>query len=121
MLLSTVRDEFVFNCQIRKLSEKTIKNYTKQIDYLLLFLKEEKDITEIEDVVPQHVKEFLMNMKKRGRTVNYFNDLLKAYKVYFKYAYEEGYAEKILTEKIKNAKGDKVIYTRLQTKKQGDC
>lgn len=109
MLLSTVKDEYVFNCQLRKLSEKTIKNYAKQIEYLLNFLEKEKGVTEIEEVTPQHIKEFLMGMKKRGRTVNYFNDLLKAFKVFFRYAYEEGYTATLLTEKIKNAKGDKVI------------
>ena len=109
MLLSIVKDEFVFNCQLRKLSDKTIKNYAKQIGYLLTFLEQEKGITEIEKVIPQHVKEFLMNMKKNGRKISYFNDLLKAFKVYFKYAYEEGYTATLITEKIKNAKEDKVI------------
>ena len=31
MLLSTVKDEFVFHCQSRNLSPKTTKNYRKQI------------------------------------------------------------------------------------------
>ena len=48
-------------------------------------------------------------MKQKGRTVNYFNDLLKAFKVFFRYTYEEGYTETLLTEKIKNAKGERVI------------
>jgi integrase/recombinase XerD len=109
MLLSVIRDEFVFNCQCRRLSDKTIKNYSKQIDYLLNFLKQEKDVEEIEDVQTQYIKQFLLNMKKSGRKVNYLNDLLKAFKVFFRYAYEEGYAASFLVEKIKNAKGGKVI------------
>ena len=44
MLLTVVRDEFTFHCQCRKLSPKTIRNYEKQIDYLLRFLQE-KNIT----------------------------------------------------------------------------
>jgi len=103
MLLTTVKNEYIFNCQCRKLAEKTIKNYSKQIDYLLDFLKKEKEITEIEKVTPQYIKEFLMKMKQSGRKVSYFNDLLKAYKVYFRYAYNEGYTATLLTEKIQNA------------------
>ena len=49
MLLTVVRDEFAFQCQCRKLSPRTIKNYTKQIDYLLRFLAQEKKTTHIED------------------------------------------------------------------------
>ena len=109
MLLSTIRDEFVFDCQCRKLSEQTIINYAKQIDYLLTFLEREKGATYIEEVTPQYIKEFLMQMRKKGRSVSYFNDLLKAYKVYFRYAFEEGYADTLITEKIKNAKKDRVI------------
>ena len=109
MLLKTVKEEFIFNCQCRKLSDKTIINYSKQLEYLFNFLQEEKGIVDIEDVTPQHIRQFLMGMKARGRTVNYFNDLLKAYKVLFRYAFEEGYTATLITEKIKNVKGDKVI------------
>jgi len=109
VLLKTVKEEFVFDCQCRKLSDRTIKNYSKQIDYLFNFLRDEKGIVDIEDVKPQFIKQFLMAMKAKGRTVNYFNDLLKAFKVYFRYAFEEGYTETLVTEKIKNAKNEKII------------
>ena len=33
MLLSSIREEFVFHCQTRKLSPRTIRNYEKQINY----------------------------------------------------------------------------------------
>ena len=61
MLLTVVRDEFAFHCQCRKLSPKTIRNYEKQIDYLLRFLQE-KNITHIEDVETHHIKQFLLNI-----------------------------------------------------------
>ncbi len=109
MLLTAVRDEFSFHCQCRKLSPRTIKNYTKQIDYLLRFLQEEKKTVHIEDVKPRDIKEFLLNMSKSGRTANYINDLLKAYKVFFRYAFDEGYTDELLTNKIKNVKKPKVI------------
>jgi integrase/recombinase XerD len=118
MLLSVVRDEFIFNCQCRKLSEKTIKNYSKQIDYLLNFLQQEKSIVEIEDVQPQHIKQFLVKMRQSGRKASYLNDLLKAFKVFFRYAYTEGYADTLLTERIHNAKGEKVIIRTFSTEDQ---
>ena len=109
MLLTVVRDEFVFNCQYRKLSDKTVSNYAKQIGYLLNFLEQEKSVVNIEDVQTPYIKQFLVNMKQSGRKTNYLNDLLKAFKVFFRYAFEEGYTNTLLTEKIKNAKGGKVI------------
>lgn len=109
MLLTTVRDEFEFHCQCRKLSPKTTRNYTKQINYLLTFLEQEEQIRHIEDVEPRHIKAFLLRMSRNGRTANYINDLLKAYKVFFRYAFEEGYAQTLLTEKISNVQRPKVI------------
>ena len=109
MLLTAARDEFSFHCQCRKLSPRTIKNYTKQIDYLIRYLAQEHSITHIEDVEPKQIKSFLLMMSKTGHTANYVNDLLKAYKVYFRYAYEEGYTPDLLTKKIKNVQKPKVI------------
>ena len=109
MLLTAVRDEFVFHCECRKLSPRTIQNYAKQIGYLLRFLENEKQVIEIEDVQTKQIKEFLLSMSKAGRTANYVNDLLKAYKVFFRYAYEEDYTKELLTKKIHNVKKPKVI------------
>lgn len=109
MLLTAVRDEFIFHCECRKLSPKTIKNYGKQINYLLNFLETEKSVRHIEDVEQKHIKAFLLNMSKAGRTANYVNDLLKVYKVFFRYAHDEEYTETLLTAKIQNVKKPKVI------------
>ena len=109
MLLSDIKNEFAFHCQCRKLSPRTVKNYTKQIDYLLKFLKDEKGICHIEDVESRQIKEFLLKMDRSGHTPNYVNDLLKAYKVFFRYAFEEGYTRSLLTEKIRNMKKPKII------------
>lgn len=108
MLLTDVREEFAFHCQCRNLSPRTIKNYGKQIDYLIRFLQGE-GIKHIQDVEPKYIKAFLLEMKRTEHTPNYINDLLKAYKVFFRYAYNEGYTDTLLTEKIQNVKAPKVI------------
>jgi len=50
MLLSDLLLEFEFNCQVRKLSPRTIGNYKKQIQYLLNFLEQEYSVTVLEEV-----------------------------------------------------------------------
>ena len=108
MLLATVKDEFVFHCQSRNLSPKTTKNYGRQIEYLFNYLAQEYQITHIEDVKPEYIKAFLLKMKP-NHTPNYLNDLLKAYKVFFRYAFNEGYTDTLITAKIHNVKAPKVI------------
>ena len=109
MQLEALKQEFIFHCKYRKLSPKTVRNYEKQIGYLLRFLEQEKGITELEQVEPKWIKEFLLNMSVAGRTANYVNDLLKVYKVMFRYAYEEQYTPELLTKKIQNVQKPKVI------------
>ena len=41
MLLKDLTEEFVFKCQWRKLSEKTVHNYKVQVNYLLNYVDQE--------------------------------------------------------------------------------
>ena len=109
MLLKDLSEEFKFNCQCRKLSEKTTNNYNKQIHYLLNYLEDECAVTQVEDVKPQQIKHFLLMMQNKGRKPQYINDLLKAFKCFFKYLQDEEYTKNLITEKIHNVKQPKVI------------
>ena len=120
MLLTDAAKEFEFNCQCRKLSDKTIRNYVKLIGYLLDYLKEQHKVLCLEDVRPMYIKAYLMMLQERGAKPQYINDQLKAFKVLFRYLYEEGYTDSILTERIKNVKQPKTIiktFTEQEVKK----
>lgn len=120
MLLTDAAKEFEFNCQCRKLSDKTIRNYGKLIGYLLDYLKKQHKVLCLEDVRPMYIKAYLMMLQERGAKPQYINDQLKAFKVLFRYLYEEGYTDSILTERIKNVKQPKTIiktFTEQEVKK----
>lgn len=120
MLLTDAAKEFEFNCQCRKLSDKTIRNYGKLIGYLLDYLKEQHKVLCLEDVRPMYIKAYLMMLQERGAKPQYINDQLKAFKVLFRYLYEEGYTDSILTERIENVKQPKTIiktFTEQEVKK----
>lgn len=120
MLLTDAAKEFEFNCQCRKLSDKTIRNYGKLIGYLLDYLKEQHKVLCLEDVRPMYIEAYLMMLQERGAKPQYINDQLKAFKVLFRYLYEEGYTDSILTERIKNVKQPKTIiktFTEQEVKK----
>ena len=120
MLLTDAAKEFEFNCQCRKLSDKTIRNYGKLIGYLLDYLKEQHKVLCLEDVRPMYIKAYLMMLQERGAKPQYINDQLKAFKVLFRSLYEEGYTDSILTERIKNVKQPKTIiktFTEQEVKK----
>ena len=42
--------EFGFDCKVRKLSEKTVANYQKQLRYIEKYLEDEFQITDVEEI-----------------------------------------------------------------------
>ena len=100
--------EFGFDCRARKLSDKTISNYQKQLHYLERYLGAEYGITEVEDVRSLHLKEFLVSMDEKGRKPRYINDLLKVFKTFFNYLKREAYIRESPAAKVHNMKQPKV-------------
>ena len=49
MLIETLKNEFLYDCQIRELSPLTIHNYSKQLSYFVSFLETECNVTELEE------------------------------------------------------------------------
>lgn len=95
-----------------------------QTGFLLEFLKAEYNIFELEDVQARQIKAFLHMKMKQGRKPSYINDLLKAFKVYFKYAFDEDYTSELITEKIKNVKQPKIIirsFDKKEIKRMLNC
>lgn len=100
--------EFGFDCKARKLSDKSISNYQKQLRYLLRYLEAEFQVNQVEEVRSFHIKQFLVDMADKGRKPQYINDLLKVFKTFFNYMKKEGYIKERPTASIHNMKQPKV-------------
>lgn len=106
MKLASVLDEYIFDCEIRNFTKKTLKYYRNNCEYLFAFIKKEFDIDSIEDVNTSHIKRFLMWQTQKGCKGSYINGLIKAYRAFFKYAYNEDYIKDNPLLKIKWSKED---------------
>ena len=107
MLLETAIKDFLLDCKVRKLSSKTIHNYSLQLDYWKRFWEEEHQIENVEDVSAYHIKSFLAIMDDKGRTPCYINDLLKVVKTFFGYCKREEYMKIDPALKVKKMKQPK--------------
>ena len=92
MCLKELRDEFLYDCECRHLAKGSLRNYRASTRFLLEFL-ERKQITELEDVRPRHLRDLLKEKQDAGNTPRYINDLLKVWRTWFNYLVEEGYLE----------------------------
>ena len=92
MCLKDLRDEFVYDCECRHLAKGSLRNYKAATRFLLEYL-ELKQITELEDVRPRHIRDLMKEKQDAGSTSRYINDLLKVWRTWFNYLVNEGYLE----------------------------
>lgn len=123
MELVQLLEEFKFNCECRRLSEQTISNYCKQVGYLMQYA-EGIGVVNAEGITARHIRNFLMEKRKQGCRPSYINDLLKAFKVFFRYAQEERYIESSPAAEVKNMRAPKIIirtFDKSEIKRMLDC
>lgn len=92
MCLKDLRDEFIYDCECRHLAKGSVRNYKATTRFLLEYL-ELKQITELEDVRPRHIRDLMKEKQDAGSTSRYINDLLKVWRTWFNYLVNEGYLD----------------------------
>lgn len=76
MCLKELRDEFLYDCECRHLAKGSLRNYRASTRFLLEFL-ERKQITELEDVRPRHLRDLMKEKQDAG------NIMLKIFDNYY--------------------------------------
>ncbi|HCR44527.1 MAG TPA: recombinase, partial [Ruminococcaceae bacterium] len=91
MLLDDSVKEFLFECQIRQYTKKTVKGYRNSLEFFVNYLKQIHHLTDIEQVKEYHIKAFFAYQLKRKRKETYLNGLIKVFRAYWKYLEQENY------------------------------
>lgn len=104
MLITDLITEYLFDCQIRRFTEKTIKSYRNNLCYFANYLNTTHNVTDIEKVDTFHLKSFLKELSDNGRKESYINSLIKTFRAFFKYALEEEYIKTNPCLKVRWAK-----------------
>ena len=76
---------------MRKLSEATMKSYRNNNLLMFTFIKREFDIVEIEDVNHKVIQSYLKYVMNKGLKESYVDGIIKTFRAFFKYAYQEEY------------------------------
>lgn len=97
------------DCELRRLSKRTIKGYYNNCALFLGFLEKKYGITELEDVRPPHLKAYFQYMISRGLSTGYSNGVLKSIRALFKYAVSEEYIKDNPAARVHWQKEGKVL------------
>lgn len=82
--------EFIYDCEMRKLTKKTIKGYRNHLLYFNKFLAGE-DITDFDDVSVLVIKKYITMHNKKGSKATYVNSAIKVLKAFYKWAIYDDY------------------------------
>ena len=70
-------DDFINYCDYKGLSKKTYGSYEQSLRLLVIYLKEKFEITKTEQVKEKHLKEYIENLKERGKYTVVYNEKSK--------------------------------------------
>lgn len=101
-------EDFLFDCESRGLSPKTIKDYRNNTALFLKYVGNELEIDNIKDIKSIHVKHYLKSKSDSGCTNVYINSIIKVLRAFFAYCEQEEY---IIVNPMK-----KVQFTREEKK-----
>lgn len=66
LLLEDVLDEYLYHCQAKGYTEKTMKNKRQEFKQLKIFLEEKRAITELESITSHDLKAYVRIKQKDG-------------------------------------------------------
>ena len=109
MLVKDTLEEFKLECELRRLTPRTIKGYYNSTLLFLTWLERQQEIKELEAIRPQHLKQYIQHLIRKQLSPSYINAILRCLRAYFRFAVEEGYLAANPTMKISWQKQGKVI------------
>lgn len=109
MLARECLQEFKADCELRRISKRTVKGYYNNNARCLTYLEAEFGIKELEEIYAPHLKSYFQYLIGRGLSASYGNGILKSVRAFFKYADAEGYLAVNPALKVKWQKEGKVL------------
>lgn len=109
MLNQDVLQEFIFDCKMRKLSERTIKGYRNNNLRLMRYLESQYQITELEETHYQAVQGYIEYLTNQKLSETYINRLIICFNCYFGYCVKEGYILRNPIDKVRRQKEPQVM------------
>ena len=102
-------DEFKLDCQLRRLSDRTIKGYYNNTLNFLTYAEKHHEITEVDEIRTVHIKHYIQYLLNKKLAATYINGILKCLRAFFRFAIQEEYICTNPALKVKTQKEPKVL------------
>ena len=109
MLTKHCLQEFILDCQLRRLSPRTVKGYHNNTLNFLIYSEKHYEITEVEEIRTVHIKQYIQYLLNKKLTASYINGILKCLRAFFHFAVQEEYIYANPADKVRMQKEPKVL------------
>lgn len=86
-----IQKEFLYDCEVRNLSKRTVNGYRLNMNRCFRYLEEEFGVSEIEEITGQQLKAFASYLHGLNLKETYINTILKSMNSFLIYCVKEGY------------------------------
>ena len=104
MLTKHCLQEFILDCQLRRLSPRTVKGYHNNTHNFLIYSEKHYEITEVEEIRTVHIKQYIQYLLNKKLSASYINGILKCLRAFFHFAVQEEYIYANPTDKVRMQK-----------------
>lgn len=94
MELKKLISEFLWECEIRKYSSKTIKGYRNNLTYIANYFEQSLELLLIEEIGTPQIRQYFKYQSSKGRKATYLNGQIKVLRAFFKYLIQEEYIQR---------------------------
>ena len=91
MLTKHCLQEFKLDCQLWRLSDRTIKGYYNNTLNFLVYAEKHHEILEVDEIRAVHIKHNMQYLLKKKLSASYINGILKCLRAFFAFAVQEEY------------------------------
>ena len=116
MLFKDVLEEYMYHCQAKGFTDKTIKNKRQEYKQFLQFLKEKRAITELESITIHDLKAYMRLKQKDGLQPQSIVSMFKMIKAFFAWCEQEEYLKENIAKKVEMPRIPKKILKGFTTK-----
>jgi integrase/recombinase XerD len=100
VLLEDVLKEYLYYCQAKGFTPKTMKNKNQELKQIRHYLIEKRGITELESVTSYDLNSYVRLKQKDGLQPQSIVSMFKMIKAFFNWCEREGYIKENVTQKI---------------------
>lgn len=109
MLLEDVLEEYLYHCQAKGFTEKTMKNKKQEYKQLLAYLKEKRGLEELESITIHDLRAYVRLKQQLGLQPQSIVSMFKMIKAFFAWCEREEYITHNLAQKVEVPKVPKKV------------